>query len=407
MELDKRNLYNMPWSINESPLGWLEVTDICNINCRGCYRRNRTGHKPINKLREEVLFLKKWRNPDSIAIAGGEPTLHPDILDLIKFISENGMKSLIITNGNGLTEKRLTELGAAGLTGLSFNINATQERPEFKDAGIASRETLDKIRLKYAKMVANAGGLTTGFKIVVDNQTIKDVPGFVQWAINNSGLINSITLVTLRGLPVSGEFEYFTDGKKIDINTKSLGYAISAGEKDKISVTSGDIYKVIKEHFPEYDANSYLGGTADHTSFKWLLGNIILNSRLKMFGSYGKKSMEIIQTFYHLKYGSYLLHMKKRKSGRKIFFLALFDKTLRKTFYKFLKYVFVNPFRLFYRINILNIAVLQAPDVLPDGSCDMCESCPDLCIYEGKLVPSCRLDEYIQYGGLLRVYKSN
>ncbi len=205
MELDKRNLYNMPWSVNDSPLGWLEVTDVCNINCKGCYRRNRSGHKPINQLMEEVLFLKKWRNSDSIAIAGGEPTMHPGIIDLIKFIRENGMKSLIITNGYGLTEDRLIELRSAGLTGLSFNINATQERPEFGDADVVSNATLNEIRLMYAKMVANTGSLTAGFKITVDNQTIKDVPGFIQWAINNSGLINSITLVTFRGLPVSRE----------------------------------------------------------------------------------------------------------------------------------------------------------------------------------------------------------
>ncbi len=397
----------MPWSLNDSPLGWLEATDVCNINCRGCYRKNRAGHKPLDQLKDEVLFLKKWRNSDSMAIAGGEPTLHPDILDLIKFISENGMKSLIITNGYGLTRRRLTELRSAGLTGLSFNINATQERPEFQDLDEVTNTTLNEIRLKYARMVADTGGLTAGFKITVDNQTINDVPGFVQWAVKNAELINSITLVTFRGLPVSREFEYYTNGKKIAISKESLGYAISAREKEKISVTSNDIYKVIKEYYPEYEASSYLGGTADHTSFKWLLGNIVMNSKGKLFGSYGKKAMEVIQTLYHFIKGSYVLHLRKRKSVRKIFFLALFDSTLRSTFRRYLKYVLANPFRLFYRVNILNIAVLQAPDVLPDGSCDMCESCPDLCVYDGRLVPSCRLDEYIQYGGLLRVQKKH
>ncbi len=407
MELDKRNLFNMPWSTNDSPLGWVEVTDVCNIKCRGCYRRNRSGHKPIDQLRNEVLFLKKWRNSDSIAIAGGEPTLHPDIYELIRFIRENRMKSLIITNGYGLTKERLTELRSAGLTGLSFNINASQERPDLRDLDEVNNTTINDIRLKYARMVADAGGLTAGFKITVDNQTINDVPDFVQWAVDNPGLINSITLVTFRGLPVSPEFEYFVNGEKISISTESLGYAISVREKEKISVTSNDIYKVIRKHFPEYDASSYLGGTAGHTSFKWLLGNIIMNSRGKMFGSYGKKTMEIIQALYHFIYGSYLLHLKKRKSVRKIFFLAMFDKNLRRSFRKFLKYILVNPLRLFYRINILNIAVLQAPDVLPDGTCDMCESCPDLCVYDGKLVPSCRLDEYIQYGGLLRIQRKD
>jgi len=136
-----------------------------------------------------------------------------------------------------------------------------------------------------------------------------------------------------------------------------------------------------------------------------LIGNIILNSRLKLFGSYGKKTMEIIQTFYHFVYGKYFLHLKKRKIGKKIFFMALIDKAVRRTFRKFLGYVLTNPARVFYRVNILNIAILQPPEILPDGSCDMCEGCPDLCVYDGKLVPSCRLDEYIQYGTLLQAHK--
>ena len=104
MELDKKDLYRLPWSTNESPIGWLEVTDVCNIHCKGCYRMRRTGHKPPEQLKEEILFLKKWRNCNSITLAGGESILHPDILELISFIRDNGMKALIITNGSGLQE---------------------------------------------------------------------------------------------------------------------------------------------------------------------------------------------------------------------------------------------------------------------------------------------------------------
>ena len=38
MTLDKRNLYRLPWSMNDNPIAWLEITDTCNIHCEGCYR---------------------------------------------------------------------------------------------------------------------------------------------------------------------------------------------------------------------------------------------------------------------------------------------------------------------------------------------------------------------------------
>ena len=37
--IDKRDLYRLPWSMNDNAIAWLEITDICNIYCEGCYRQ--------------------------------------------------------------------------------------------------------------------------------------------------------------------------------------------------------------------------------------------------------------------------------------------------------------------------------------------------------------------------------
>jgi hypothetical protein len=33
----------------------------------------------------------------------------------------------------------------------------------------------------------------------------------------------------------------------------------------------------------------------------------------------------------------------------------------------------------------------------------MCDSCPDMTVWDGKLINSCRMDEYRLFGGLLTV----
>lgn len=400
---DKQKLYKLPWSTNESPIGWLEVTDVCNIHCQGCYRLNRDGHKPYEQLQEEVLFLRKWRNCDSITLAGGEAILHPNILDLIRFIRDNGMKCIIITNGVALNEKLLLDLKQAGLTGVSFHIDSTQNRPEFKGKENIKETDVNEIRVKYAGMVKKVRGMTTSFGITVDTNNLKDIPKFVQWGIDNIDVVNSVSFKTYRGLLVEKGLEFYAGCKKIDLKSDSLGYTIGPESKDKIKVTSSDVYAIIKQNFPEYEANSYLGGTKDHTSFKWILGNIILNTKKRIFGALGKRSMEVIQAGYHLLYGSYPVHTKRR-FGRSIFWLALIDKTIRNAFYNWLKYCLVYPVRFFYSLTTLNIGIVQAPDLLPDGTCDMCEGCPDLCVFEGRLVNSCRLDECIEYGTILHIH---
>ena len=110
MTLDKRELYRFPWSKNDNPIAWLEVTDICDLHCEGCYRQRLTGHKTLDEIKEEILFFKRWRNPDNVSIAGGEPLVHPQIVDVVAFIAENGMKPIILTNAAKLTPQLLREL---------------------------------------------------------------------------------------------------------------------------------------------------------------------------------------------------------------------------------------------------------------------------------------------------------
>jgi hypothetical protein len=62
-----------------------------------------------------------------------------------------------------------------------------------------------------------------------------------------------------------------------------------------------------------------------------------------------------------------------------------------------------HPRRLFDRIRVQTIGIIQAPDVQPNGQADMCDSCPDMTVWEGNLINSCRMDEYRLFGGLVSV----
>jgi len=403
---EKKNLYRLPWSTNDNPIGWVEVTDICNIKCKGCYRLIMgEGHKPLEQLKQEILFLKKWRNCDNITMAGGEPILHPDILEIVGFIKSMKMKSIILTNGYALTDQLLSDLKQAGLTGLSFHIDSTQTRPEFNKDKIKSELDLNDLRLNYARMLKKFG-FYAHFGITVTEKNLHEVPKFIQWGIDHINMVSGISLIIYRTLPVHDGVKYYSNGKQVDLSLGSLGYAIEDDEIGKIKVKSQDVYATIKEQFPEYEASCYLGGTHDHTSFKWLIGNIIVNRKGKMFGAFGKKTLELAQTFHHLVYGTYLVYPQV-KIGKRVFFMSIFDKTVRKAFGKFMRYLLGNPFRFFTPVKAIGIGIVQAPDILPDGNIDMCDDCPDMCVFEGKLVNSCRLDECRIYGNLLHIHHTH
>lgn len=400
MNPEKKNLYRLPWSMNDNAIGWLEVTDICNIHCEGCYRLILgEGHKPLKQLKEEVLFLKKWRNCDGISLAGGEPILHPHIVELIEFITSLKMKSMILSNGYALSEKLLWDLKKAGLTGVSFHIDSTQTRPEFDKRELTSELEVNDLRLKLGKRMRKVG-LYAHFGITVTKDNFKEIPDFLKWSIDNMKLINGITLIIFRGMPVTKGIEYYNKGEKVTVDKESFGYTITEEEMNEEVIMAQDVYAMIKKHFPDYEATTYLGGSINHDTYKWLIGNLIVNSKGKTFGAYGKRTVEWIQTMYHLFKGRYMVYARKR-IGKKIFFMSLLDPIARKAFLKFIGYVLIKPWRFFYPINAFGIGIVQAPDMLPDGRVEMCDDCPDMCVFEGKLVNSCRLDEHRKYGELL------
>ena len=81
--LNHRDLYRLPWSLPDNAISWLEPTSACNLACDGCYRENvPNSHKSLDTVREEVRTFLRLRTTDGISIAGGDPLMHPDIVEI-------------------------------------------------------------------------------------------------------------------------------------------------------------------------------------------------------------------------------------------------------------------------------------------------------------------------------------
>ena len=395
MSLDKRNLYRLPWSMNDNAIAWLEITDICNLRCEGCYRQRLTGHKTLDEIKEEVLFYKRWRNPDNVSIAGGEPLVHPQIVDIVAFIRQQGIKPIILTNAMALTPEILHELKRAGLAGFTIHIDSHQERPHWKGKGEAE---LNELRQHCAEMIARERGLYVIFNSTVYPSTYHEVPDVVRWGEGNIDKVHGLVFITFRTATTETTVAY--DATKQAVDMGKLSY--SRERFDERFVTSPDVYGIIREHCPEYDASGYLGGTIRHDSFKWLIG-VVIGSRHRMYGSIGKVTMEIAQAGHHLFKGSYLAYLSSARVGAKVFLLSPWDRAVRQACRRWLGDVLRHPGRLFDGLYVQSIGIIQAPDLQTDGRADMCDSCPDMTYYDGKLVNSCRMDEYRLFGGFVSV----
>jgi len=395
MALEKRDLYRFPWSMNDNPIAWLEITDICNMYCEGCYRQHITGHKSLEEIKEEILFFKRWRNPDNVSIAGGEPLVHPQIVEIVSFIAENRIKPIILSNAMALTPELLRELKRAGLAGFTLHIDSHQRRPHW--AG-ASEADLNELRQQFAEMITSEKGLYLVFNSTVYPSSYHEIPDVVRWGQENIELVNGLVFITYRTAAIDKSVARDHTDQEVDLSR--LSYARESF--DESFVTAPEVYQIIKDHCPAYEPSGYLGGSILHTSYKWLAG-VQIGSKHRIYGSIGKRTMEISQVFHHLFNGTYLAYLSKAKMGAKIFLLSPWDGTLRQAWKSWAKDILRHPGRLFSPLYIQSIGIIQAPDLLPDGRADMCDSCPDMTVYEGKLINSCRMDEYRLFDGFLSV----
>jgi len=393
---EKSSLYRMPWSMNDNAIAWLEITDICNIYCEGCYRQHLTGHKPLEQVKDEILFLKRWRNPDNVSIAGGEPLVHPQILDIVAFIAEQGLKPVVLTNAQALTPELLAELARAGLDGFTIHIDSHQNRPKWRGKTEAE---LNELRQKYADMIAAERGIYVVFNATVYPSSRHEIPDVVRWGQANVDRVHGLVFITYRTATTRDHVAVnVTTDQEVDLG--KLSYAQEAFDEE--FVTGPEVVEEIQSCCPQYEPSGYLGGTVRHDSFKWIAGAVI-GSKDGIYGSVGSKTMELAQTSHHLLKGSYLAYLSQARIGSKIFLLSPIDKAVRAAARAWIRGVVRHPGRLFHPVYLQSVGIIQAPDLVGDGRADMCDSCPDMTVYDGKLINSCRMDEYRLFGGFLSV----
>ena len=87
----------------------------CNMNCWYCHNRQLIdgSTKTFYSLENILVFLESRKTfLDGVVISGGEPTLQPDLLDVIMEIKKRGFKVKLDTNGSNpeVLEKVLPEI---------------------------------------------------------------------------------------------------------------------------------------------------------------------------------------------------------------------------------------------------------------------------------------------------------
>ncbi|OGD39422.1 MAG: hypothetical protein A2V45_06930 [Candidatus Aminicenantes bacterium RBG_19FT_COMBO_58_17] len=124
-------LNRLKYGAREVPHATVEPNRTCNGRCRHCYNLDRSSVKSLDLIREEVDKLRTRRRLQVISILGGEPTLHPQIAEIVRYIKSKGILCQLLTNGVSFLQRGgealLRRLIDAGIDKIVLHVDRGQE----------------------------------------------------------------------------------------------------------------------------------------------------------------------------------------------------------------------------------------------------------------------------------------
>src|SRR3954466_728683 len=104
-----------------SCLALIEINDECNLTCTVCFADS-SPRKTRNRTLAEVdamleTLIESEREPDLVQISGGEPTIHPHILEILQLAKSKPIRHIMLnTNGIRIARDRAFVAELAKLT---------------------------------------------------------------------------------------------------------------------------------------------------------------------------------------------------------------------------------------------------------------------------------------------------
>lgn len=113
----------------------LKITDKCHWNCWWCHNEG-SGSRTEKLVRDldfnnpnftdNLLNLASILKIKEMHLTGGEPTLHPDIVEIVKFLKSKGFIVKMTSVGNDL--EKISDIVSAGIDSINFSLHAISQK---------------------------------------------------------------------------------------------------------------------------------------------------------------------------------------------------------------------------------------------------------------------------------------
>ncbi len=351
-------------SVRETPHLTIEMNQSCNIRCRGCYNLFKKYVKPLSQIKGEIDLALTKRNLETITLLGGEPTLHPDLPEAIRYVKSKSVVSVVLTNGviflDDKGDRLLDDMIAAGLDRIVLHVDAGQKH---------IHGDIDRIRTRvFDKFEKRKLAFALSTTVYMDSRG--EIPAIMRRY---------------------SRYRYFDGILSILEMDVPLNFIPAANPKPVPALL--DEYHSISQKLGVEPA-SYIPSSLDDDTISWLMFFYYINVRTgrTFYGS--PEYSRIFRKLYRLVTRRHAFGITSRPSLLPLMFLlgslvelALHPKKIRSWFKVIHKSRALRDLRFQY------ILLQDGPRFVPHkNSVQLCYHCPDATIRNGKLTPLCAAD---------------
>ncbi len=372
----------LPWTPATVPHAVLDILRGCNIRCRDCYNVQPDHIKSLGEIDAELETLTRLRRLQSISIVGGEVTLHPDLVEIVRRVRERGLFVELFSNGVDLTDGLLAQLKRAGANVIFLHIEPDQRRPDLRAE--AGGDDLRRLRLEKADLVA-AHGIEVGLAVTAYREKFEEMEEAVSFALESACIC--YLLVTwwrdvTRMPPIRGDL---TEGMAAE--TSWLPRSAARPE-----IPPAELCQWLEERF-QLTPFASLGSNQDRADPRWLsFMAATVHQHGKLCGYHSLRATWLEQAFLeasHKLTGRYPFYQAQRpgRLGAHLMLNGLAGGGLAGN----LRLLRVAS-RSGARLSAKRI-LFQWPATLDQrGHVIHCQCCPDAVLKDGSLVPLCISD---------------
>ena len=163
---------------------YIEITNICNLNCQTCYNRSGLNKDrqeiSVEQLEDAILLLSKC-GAKRFLLSGGEPTLHSEFSKITELIRKYKDFSFgIVTNGTTGNDELIELINSVPNCTVQISLDGCSEEDNKLTRGCGNFQKT----IEFAKKIEHNFGKTNLIKMVISKHNYKNVEAFYRLALS-------------------------------------------------------------------------------------------------------------------------------------------------------------------------------------------------------------------------------